>query len=124
MLKKKKKVIEKKHLHELFEATINNNHELLLFSLFEDNQNLQVEFSEDEEIAQFIEEVNASLQSLSSIENRSIPIVKKYTNLQEMMNDHNKIILKQDDSLYKNVYDYLYGYLTKENGYNETKMYL
>ena len=119
-VEKEKKVIEKKHLHELFEATINNNHELLLFSLFEDNQNLQVEFSEDEEIAQFIEEVNASLQSLSSIENRSIPIVKKYTNLQEMMNDHNKIILKQDDSLYKNVYDYLYAYLSKENGYNET----
>ena len=36
-----------------------------------------------------------------------------------MYNDKNRIILKQNNSQYENVYDYLYGYLTKQHGYNE-----
>ena len=110
---------EKRHLHELFEKTIINNHELLMFAMINENKKLYVDFSEDEEISELIERINTDLQSLSSIENRSKPVVKVYSNLQEMYNDKNRIILKQNDSQYENVYDYLYGYLTKQHGYNE-----
>lgn len=111
---------ENKHLHELFEKTIINNHDLLVFTLFNENKHLHVDFSEDEELSQFIEEINRDLQQMSSIENKDKIIVKKYANMQEMFNDNAKIILKQNDSLYENVYDYLYGYLMKEHQYNET----
>ena len=110
---------EKRHLHELFEKTIINNHELLLFSLIHENKKLYVDFSEDAEISDLIEKINTDLQSLGSIENRDKPVVKVYLNLQEMYNDKNRIILKQNNSQYENVYDYLYGYLTKQHGYNE-----
>ena len=110
---------EKRHLHELFEKTIINNHELLIFALINENKKLYVDFSEDEEISDLIEKINTDLQSLGSIENRDKPVVKVYSNLQEMYNDKNRIILKQNNSLYENVYDYLYGYLTKQHGYNE-----
>lgn len=111
---------ENKHLHELFERTIINNHDLLVYTLFHENKHLHVEFSEDEELSQLIETMNRNLQNVSSIENEKKQIVKTYANLQEMYNDHNKIILKQNDSKYENVYDYLYGYLMKEHNYNET----
>ena len=74
-----------------------------MFAMINENKKLYVDFSEDEEISELIERINTDLQSLSSIENRSKPVVKVYSNLQEMYNDKNRIILKQNDSQYENV---------------------
>lgn len=113
---------DRKSETELLDKAIIDNYELLMFNMIRNNDKLFMDFSDDDELSQLIEEINDNIQALLQDNKKlqRIPVVKKYASIQEMMNDTNKIILKDHNVKYSNPYEYLYGYLIKQFNYNES----
>lgn len=82
------------HMSELLDMTLLDNMDLLLFELKRGNNMLNIDF-EDAEINKYISDLTAQVNGNVSNENRDLVTYHKiYETKSELLNDNNKLILK------------------------------
>lgn len=111
---------EKYHTHEIFDVALQDGFDYLNLVYQNKNSGLYIDF-DDAEFSAEIDDIVSRLNDKSALNNMEVnkePVIY-YENLQEMYNDHNKIILKPIVGS-TNIYEYLYGSMVSNYKYNES----